>query len=304
MTPTLDLDLLRAFVAVAQAESLTRAAAQLGRSQPALSLQIQKLEAALERRLFDRSKAGVTLTAQGLDFLPHATRLLAHNDEVVAQLRETFVAGDVRFGAPEDIATTHLSSIIARFAEAHPRIRLSVTCDFTSNLLALLSQGRLDLALVKREPQPGADPDRLYTEPLRWAGRDIGMLAQDPVPLVLAPEPDIYRRRALAALREAGRSFREVFVSPSFAGQLAALHAGLGVAVMPLTFAPPSLRLDDPSLPPLGAIDIALVHAKGQRTGPAELLSRDIRQLMKQDKRPAGRLGWSDDLTTSATSPV
>ena len=293
MTPTLDLDLLRAFVAVAQAESLTRAAAQLGRSQPALSLQIQKLEAALERRLFDRSKSGVTLTAQGLDFLPHATRLLAHNDEVVAQLRETFVAGDVRFGAPEDIATTHLSSIIARFAEGHPRVRLSVTCDFTSNLLALLSQGRLDLAVVKREPLPGADPDRLYTEPLLWAGRDLELFAQETVPLVLAPEPDIYRRRALTALRAHGRSFREVFVSPSFAGQVAALQAGLGVAVMPLTFAPPALRLAAPHLPPLGAIEIALVHAKGGRTGPAELLSRDIRQVMQQDKRGSVSPAWT-----------
>ena len=280
MSRTLDLELLRAFLAVAQAESLTRAAAQLGLSQPALSLQMKRLEGALDRRLFERGRTGVSLTAQGAALLPLARDLLQHNDAVVAELGETFVEGDVRFGAPEDIATTHLPSIIARFSGAHPRVRLSVMCDFTANLLGALSRGSLDLALVKREPQAGGAEDRLFTERLRWAARDAAQATMRPLPLVLAPEPDVYRRRAVRALQAAGVSFREVFVSPSLAGQQAAVQAGLGVAAMPSGFVPPALRHDAGDLPPLGEIDIVLAVAKGRRTAPVELLARDIRQVM------------------------
>lgn len=143
---TLDLDLLRAFVTVAETESFTRAATRLGLTQPAISLQIRRLEDHLDRRLFDRNQGGVHLTVQGGDLLPQARRLLAVNDEIVAGLSETEVEGDVRFGAPEDIASTHLPTIIARFAERHPRVRLSVTCDIADRRRAR----RAEMLLAQR----------------------------------------------------------------------------------------------------------------------------------------------------------
>jgi DNA-binding transcriptional LysR family regulator len=277
---TLDLDLLRAFVTVAETESFTRAATRLGLTQPAISLQIRRLEDHLDRRLFDRNQGGVHLTVQGGDLLPQARRLLAVNDEIVAGLSETEVEGDVRFGAPEDIASTHLPTIIARFAERHPRVRLSVTCDFTANLMTALSQGRIDLALVKRRPAPRASDERVFEERLVWLARDPGLFDARPVSLIVAPTPDAYRARALDALQTAGVGFREAFVSPSLAGQLAAVRAGLGVAIVPATLAPRDLVVAGSLLPEPEPVEIALLIGKGRSGGAVDMLAREVKDVI------------------------
>lgn len=280
MIPNLDLGLLRAFVTIAETESFTRAAARLGLTQPAVSLQMRRLEAQLDRRLFDRSQGGVHLTVQGGDLLPQARRLLALNDEVVAGLGETEVDGDVRFGAPEDIASTHLPTIIARFAERHPRVRLSVTCDFTANLTTALSQGRLDLALIKRRPAPRPSDERVFEERLVWLARDAALFDARPLSLVVAPTPDAYRARALDALQAAGVGFREAFVSPSLSGQLAAVRAGLGVAIVPATLAPRDLVVAGKALPALEPVEIALLIGKGRAGGAVDMLAREIKDVI------------------------
>lgn len=277
---TLDLDLLRAFVTVAETESFTRAATRLGLTQPAISLQIRRLEDHLDRRLFDRNQGGVHLTVQGGDLLPQARRLLAVNDEIVAGLSETEVEGDVRFGAPEDIASTHLPTIIARFAERHPRVRLSVACDFTANLMTALSQGRIDLALVKRRPAPRASDERVFEERLVWLARDAALFDARPVSLIVAPTPDAYRARALDALQAAGVGFREAFVSPSLAGQLAAVRAGLGVAIVPATLAPRDLVVAGSLLPEPEPVEIALLVGKGRSGGAVDMLAREVKDVI------------------------
>ena len=119
----LDVDLLRAFVTVVETGSFTRAAALLGRTQPAVSLQIRRLEDQLRSPLVDRKGKGVGLTTEGAALLPQARRLLRLNDEIVSTLGDGDLEGEVRFGAPEDIATVHLPGILGAFARSHPRIR-------------------------------------------------------------------------------------------------------------------------------------------------------------------------------------
>jgi DNA-binding transcriptional LysR family regulator len=276
----LDLDLLRTFVTVFETGSFTRAAGLLGRTQPGVSLQMRRLEDHLRAPLFDRTVRGIALTTEGAALLPQARRLLRLHDEILAGLGEGDLEGEVRFGAPEDIATAHLPAILGGFARSHPRIRLSVVCDYTANLLDQLSRGLLDLALIKREP---LGPDlgvSVWSEPLVWVALDPELAAPRPLPLILAPAPDIYRKRALAALEAAGVSFRPAFTSPSHAGQLAALRAGLGVGVLPAAMAPRDLRIVADDLPALAASEIALVSARTPPVGPVQLLSREVlRQL-------------------------
>ncbi|MFN3523767.1 MAG: LysR substrate-binding domain-containing protein [Phenylobacterium sp.] len=285
--PQLDLDLLRTFVAVFEAGGFTRAAALLGRTQPAVSLQVQRLEEQLGTSLFDRGGRGVALTTEGAALLPQARRLLRLHDEIAASLGQGELEGEVRFGAPEDIATSHLPAILGAFARSHPRIRLSVTCDYTANLLDQMSRGLLDLALVKREP---LGPDlgiSVWREPLVWAALEADFAAQRPLPLIVAPAPDIYRKRALAALDAAGVAFRPAFTSPSLAGQLAALRAGLGVGVLPEAMVPRDLAIVGEGLPPLAEGEIALVSARATPTGPADRLAQEVlRQLGRGPARP------------------
>ncbi len=280
----LDIDLLRTFVAVVESGSFTRASAELGRTQPAVSLQIRRLESQLQAPLIDRGAKGMGLTTEGAALLPQARKLLRVNDEIVAALGEGDLEGEVRFGAPEDIATMHLPGILGAFARSHPRIRLSAICDYTANLLDQMSRGMLDLALIKREP---VGPDlgvRVWREPLVWVALDASIVELEPLPLIVAPAPDIYRKRALGALQDAQIAFRASFTSPSLAGQLAALRAGLGVGVLPSAMAPRDLTVLGDPLPPWSESEIALVSARGA-SGPTGLRAQEV--LRSLERGPA-----------------
>lgn len=277
----LEIDLLRAFVTVFETGSFTQAAALLSRTQPAISLQIRRLEDQLRTPLFDRGKM-VGLTTEGASLLPQARKLLQLHDEIAAGLTEGDLEGEVRFGAPEDIATAHLPGILGAFARSHPRIRLSVTCDYTTNLLDQLSRGLLDLALIKREPMGPDLGVSVWREPLVWVALDPARALAVPLPLIIAPAPDIYRKRALTALDAAEIDFRAAFTSPSLAGQMAALRAGLGVGVLPAAMAPRDLSIVTEGLPSLPETEIALVSARASSGGPAGLLAQEVLRALER----------------------
>ena len=105
MQRDLEIDLLRAFVAVTSHRNFTHAAAAVGRTQSAMSMQIKRLEEIVGLSLFDRSNKTVALTADGETLLGYANRLLQLNDETLSRLREPGANGLVCIGAPDDYAT-------------------------------------------------------------------------------------------------------------------------------------------------------------------------------------------------------
>ncbi|WP_304170966.1 LysR substrate-binding domain-containing protein [Phenylobacterium aquaticum] len=284
----LELDLVRAFVTVAEARSFTRAGVRLGRTQSAISLQMRRLEDRLGAQLLSRDPRHVVLTSAGEAFLPQARRLLRVNDEIVADLRGDDLEGEVRLGAPEDFATVHLPEILGQFSRAHPKVALAVTCDLTLNLLDRLREGALDLALVKREP---LGPDlgvRVWREPLVWVAADAAVLKPgEPAPLVVAPAPCVYRKRAVAALEARGRTWRAAYTSPSLAGQHAALRAGLGLTVLPRDMVPPDLKVLGAAedLPWLEDAEIALLKPRAAIPTAADRLAEFV--LSSLDRKQA-----------------
>ena len=272
----LEIDLIRTFVTVAEVRNFTRAGARLGRSQSAISLQIRRLEDRVGKPLLSRDPRHVGLTTEGETLLPQARQLLRLNDEILARLTDDEVEGEVRLGAPEDFATVHLPDILGAFARTHPKVALAVTCDLTLNLLEQLRDGALDLALIKREP---LGPDlgvRVWREPLVWVAADRGVLERDAIlPLVVAPSPCVYRKRAITALEARGVGWRAAYTSPSLAGQHAALRAGLGVTVLPREMTPPDLSILGPDcgLPALADAEIALLRARTGVPRAAERLA-------------------------------
>lgn len=280
-----DLDLLRTFVAIVDNGSFTRAAQRLSLTQSTVSLQIKRLEDGLARRLFDRDGRDLQLTPEGEILLTYARQILQLGAEALSRLRETDVSGVVRLGTPEDFATTHLSEVLACFARTHPQVALQVQCDFTVNLLADFAKGRYDLILFKREPQGPSGGTKVWREVLDWvASPRLVTETEGPIPLILAPAPDVYRKRALSALDAAGRDWRIVYTIPSLAGLQAAVQAGLGVTVLPTEMIPAdmvsvSARLQLPKLPDT---EIVLYRAPGPVTPAAELLSSTIIAALEQ----------------------
>lgn len=276
----LDIDLLRAFVTVAETRSFSRAAERLLRNQSTVSLQIKRLEEAVRQRLLDRTPRSVALTAQGEKFLDYARRIVALNDEVVGRINEPDLEGTVRLGTPEDFATAHLPDVLARFAQAHPRVALEVTCDLTLNLLDGFRQEKFDLVLTKREPSGGRDGLRIWKEPLVWVGGEDDPAPDAAVPLVVSPPPCVYRKRATETLTSAGKDWRITYSCASLAGSLAAVRAGLGITVLPKEMVPPGLRtFESGILPDLPDTEIALLSARSLSVPGQRLREHIIRSL-------------------------
>jgi DNA-binding transcriptional LysR family regulator len=262
--PDLDTGLLRAFVSLAETLSFSRTAERVGRSQSVVSVQIQKLEALLGCTLFDRDKRNVRLTPEGEALLGDARRMIAIAEGMLARGRGAEVEGEIRFGSPEDFATQYLPEILASFAQSHPRVRLHVNCDLTLRLVEGYGRGEYDLIVVKQDPaEPYPGSRRLWRERPVWVSQSRGDPGGERVPLVLSPSPCVYRRRAVSALDAAGLPWSIAYTSPSFAGTVAAVRAGLGVTVLPRTMVPETLEvLDDATgWPGLPEVEIALLAA-------------------------------------------
>ena len=275
----LELDLLRTFVTVADNRSFTRAAERIGLNQSTVSLQIKKLEGGLGRRVFDRAGRDIKLTPDGEILLEYAREMLRLGEEACARILESDVEGVVRLGTTEDFGTTYLPQVLARFARSHPGVSLEVSCNFSFSLLDGFSKGEYDIVLVKREPQGPTGGVPVWKDDLVWViGPDLDLVSNKPIPLALAPAPDVYRKRALGALDAVKRRWRIVFTSPSMEGLQAAVRAGLGVTVLSKDMVPPGLYMlrTEHGLPKLPDAEIAMYCAPGVLSKAAKLLAEHI----------------------------
>lgn len=283
MQRLLDIDLLRSFVAVAEARSFTRAAARLSRVQSAVSMQIKRLEEILDRRLFERDSRTVTLTRDGEAMLGHARRMLSLNNEVLEDMSRPAIAGSVRLGA-SDVASYLLPLILPRFAVAYPRLRLEITCDRSWILLDQLDAEELDIALVTQAGERGGGR-LIRQEPLVWASAR-GHLAheRDPVPLALFGPGCIYREQAIAALDAAGKPWRLAYSSVNQSGLKAAVEAGLAVTTAVQSTLRSGTRVLGPAegFPPLPNIEVLMFTRAGET---AEGIAREIVQAVESEAR-------------------
>lgn len=285
MPPPLDLTLLRSFIAVVDCGSVLHAAARVGRSQSAVSMQIQRLEDDVGRSLFHRDGRALRPNAAGEELLLHARRLLRLSDEALASLRRPEDAGLVRLGVPEDYAEYLVLPALARFAEAHPLAEIEVICEPSSALIQLLGAGRLDLALMTRYPNQPFEV--LRRERFVWAAApEHGAWLRDPLPVALSESGDIARRYAIEALQEADRKYRVVCSSKGLTGLIAMTRMGMAVAAIIESCVPPSLVAvgEAEGLPPLPMFELCLVAGRG---GPGRVTA----QLEEALKRELGRVG-------------
>ena len=274
----LDMDLLRTLATAMELGGFARAAARLGRSQSAVSLQMRKLEEQVGVPLLRKQGRGLALTEAGDVALSYARRILALNDEAVAAVSGVDLAGAVRLGLPQDFAEAWLPDALGRFARAHPQIRIEARVDRNAALLDDLAGGRLDLALLwGEETRPGAM--LLARLPIHWIGRgDVTFAPDAPLPLIVFASPCAFRSVALAALDHRGRSWRLSFTSPALAGLWAAAAAGLGVTIRTRVGMPAALGVlnDLPALP-----DIALtLHQAAGGTPAVERLKEILVQTL------------------------
>lgn len=277
-----DTLILKTFVAVAETGSFSRAGEVVGRSQSAVSLQIKKLEEGLRATLFERTSRNVALTEQGELFLGYARRMIELQWEAFSRLNEPEIHGEITIGVPEDFATHYLPDILASFAKHHPHVQLHVVCDLTLNLLQEFQKGHLDIALLKRDPERVKGGTKVWREPLIWAAAEHYQ-PKDPIPLVLSPQPCIYRARAIAALDRVKKPWQIAYSSPSLAGTIAAVKGGLGVTILPANMVPEGIAplKNQIKLPKLADSEIALMRRENISEAGMVLVTHIISSLEK-----------------------
>src|SRR5258708_19828137 len=133
--PDLEIDLLRAFVAVTETGSFTSAAEIVGRSQSAVSQKILRLEEILNRRVFDRTSRSLTLTRDGEQLLVTARRMLESNDALMRDLSGPAAVGNIRLGISEDFVPRQLPQLLTRFNLPSPPVSLHLLTSLSSQLL-------------------------------------------------------------------------------------------------------------------------------------------------------------------------
>lgn len=283
MAAPLDLNLLKTFVAVVESGSLSNAAPRVGRSQSAVSMQMQRLEEMVGNQLLVRGPRTVTPNAIGEDFLIYARRLLKLSDEAWASVTRPKETGSVRLGVPDDYAAFLLPPVLSRFAEDHPLVTVELVCEQSTALVKTLAEGRLDLAIVTRLPDQALDVIRL--ERFVWVASPNHVAWQaDPLPVALFEPGCAARMNVLQALGQADRSYRCTYSSASLLGLVAVVQAGLAVAGLAQRSVPPSLRIigGNEGLPALPDLEIGILR-NPLSTAPAvdrlhDFLRRDLVQ--------------------------
>jgi len=245
MLAAMELRQLRYFVAVAEEGNITRAAAKIFLSQPALSRQIKALEDEIGQRLLERSAHSFRLTPGGETFLPKARELLQQADRLSRSVRVVNPGERLRIGYAPSMAENLLPKALKNFVAAHPRFHVEL-CDLcSSDLLARVEKGKLDLVLTV---QPDRGIRALQWTPLvhsSWqlvVNREHPLASQAKVsPVEVAGEPLLaFNRRDypeywemiggwLRQHRQKGRLAGEY---DSLSSLTAAITAGMGVAVI------------------------------------------------------------------------
>ncbi len=251
----MELRQLSYFVAVAEEGQVTRAAERVSVAQPAVSAQIRRLERELGETLFHRDQRGVTLTAAGAAFLPHARAALA----AVARGRETVTAmrglleGRLSVGVsgPMD---RRFAAALGDYSRAHPAIEIALREDNRERIVSSVAKGDIGVAQIcmTGEPVPPSVRTKVVTvDPLvlavsaghRFAGRRRVLISQlEDQPLITLEEGTGLRAAVERACRAAGFSPRVVAETTEIRSLLDLTAADLGVAVVPQSVG------DDPRL--------------------------------------------------------
>ncbi|ESR24401.1 LysR substrate-binding domain-containing protein [Lutibaculum baratangense] len=259
----LQTDLLRSFVSVVDLGGYTKAGEALGRTQPAVSLQMRRLEELVGVPLFVAKSRAVELTEDGQALLRYAREILRINDEATAYFRGSEVAGMVRVGLPSDYAVMFLQGALTQYMRRHRAVRLEIHCDWSPTILQKLEADEIDVAIAMMSDGQSRYLSRVWAERPIWAAaKTLPVDKLDPLPLAVHPQGCAYRERITEALNAIGRRWRIAYSGPGITGLQNAVQNGIGISALTGPTMLEGLRELGPEegFPPLKDIRVGLFY--------------------------------------------
>jgi DNA-binding transcriptional LysR family regulator len=269
----MDIPLLETFLVVCEERNLSRAAVRLFRTQPAITRQVQALEALLGVRLIERTPRGVFPTPQGEELRTRGARILGE----LRGLKDLGAEGDgpsgeLHIACSDNVACHFLAPLLGRYAVACPRVQIRLVSGVTPAIANLVERGACELGFVllplrnpKLELRPVLEYRHLAVFPPSGAPAGLQAVSVKELcerSLVLLTKETATRRAFDEMVHAKGFQPRKVLEVGSIAVQKAMVRAGLGAGILPdYTLAAPDGL---PSLPILGARShtLALCHLK------------------------------------------
>jgi DNA-binding transcriptional LysR family regulator len=277
LRPALDLELLRTLVFIAEEASFTKAAERVGRTQSAVTLQVQKLEALVGQPLVARSKGGpVELTPQGRALVDSARAMLKINDDALRALASHDLPATVRLGTSSTYIACYLANSLDLLRAEYPNVVVEVTDGYSCQIAPQIRDGAFDLVVIEGGHVPRSwQSTEVWRGPLKWITSTAHSVhLQDPLPLCLPPgncpwlppwmDDCYWRSAALRTLERAGRPHRVVAAAGSMEGLYAPVAAGRAIMVSIGAKLPAGLRVvrDDEGLPQLPESSVVIVKSR------------------------------------------
>lgn len=290
----LQTDLLRSFVTVVDLRSYTKAGEALGRTQPAISLQMRRLEELAGMPLFKARSRLVELTEEGDALLRYAREILRLNDEAAALFRASRISGVLRVGVPSDYAVLFLQGVLTQYLRRNPAVRLEIHCDLSPTILAMLDANVLDIAVAMTTMGRSRFLSRAWTERPIWAAApSLPASRLRPVPLAAHPEGCAYRTRMVEALQAAEIPWRVAYCGPGITGLQNAVLNGIGVSALtgPTMLAGMRALSEADGFPPLQEIRVGLFY-KHPRLSEAGLQLVSLLVAKLDEAAAAGMQGF------------
>lgn len=259
----LQTDLLRTFVSVVDLGAYTKAGDALGRTQPAISLQMRRLEDMVGAALVKQSGRTLLLTREGEMLLSYAREILRLNDEAVSYFYRAKISGVLRVGLPNDYAVAFLQGVITEYTRQNSDISLEICCGWSGDILDMLHSDKLDLAVAMVDAERAKYLSRSWIERPIWAAAETAhFVPSEGIPLAAHPEGCAYRSRMIEALDAAQVRWRVAYTGPGITGLQNAVLNGLGVSALTRrTMLPGMKALDErDGFPPMSEIRVGLFY--------------------------------------------
>ncbi|MGD0764477.1 MAG: LysR family transcriptional regulator [Roseiarcus sp.] len=275
----LDTDQLRSFLAIVDTGSFTRAGERVNKTQSAVSMHIRRLEEQLGCALFVKQGRAARLTSEGERLIEFARRMMQVEAGAIAALSRKGLRGAVRLGIPDDYAEAFLADILTVFNRRHPLVQVSVVCENSVELGALVHAGATEIALVTdHEDLQGFELIR--EEPLVWvAAKRFKPHEGAPIPLALGSATWLWRKIIDDALRDRPDATHGLFFSKNYTAIGSVVRAGLAATVLPLGMVGDDLRIlgAEEGLPSLPLTRMGLIFAPGPISEESRALAEAIR---------------------------
>lgn len=291
-----DLGDLRGFLAVADLGSFRAAAESLHLSQSAVSRRVDKLEEALGAELFVRTTRRIELTALGRTFVHKARAVINELENAllgIADFAER-ISGEVSVACVASAVGYFLPAVIGEFHRLHPRIRVRLIDESSSDILLAVANGEADLGLTYVGTQePDIEFEPLLEDPfvvacplhhalakkkrVTWAE----LARHDFVSLAQGSGNRFLLDQAMGQLAEKPQWFCEVRHVPAL---VSLVEAGIGVGVVPRLAMPPRARLASVPLEQPLSRTIGIIRRRGRPLRPA---AESFRRLLLERRARA-----------------